>query len=117
LPPEIDLLEYCTAEDITFQVALRLFDSQAPYAADNIRRVRRVISIYTQEGLIVIKRGQDENGGVVKLWEVRFILADEATWSESPDEDHRFLLSLTPAGWDAFVDRSRDFFDRLFGKR
>jgi hypothetical protein len=114
MPPELDLLECLSAEDLSFSAALRQF-SDDPFDADNIRRVRRVVAIYAKQGYVLIKRpGQDEGGGVMS-WEVRGILADAATWAAIPDDAHRFLLSLTPAGRDAFVDDSQAFFDRLFG--
>ncbi len=49
-------------------------------------------------------------------WKVRQVLTDDSTWAPQPDADHQYLLSLPPTGWDAFVDTSQTFFDRLFNQ-
>jgi hypothetical protein len=117
MSPELDLLEYCSAEDITVQVALCLFSPDDPFNFSNVDRVRRVISIYVRQGFIIIKRRQENTERTLEPWQIRHVLEDTATWVERPDEEHDFLLSLTTAGWDAFVKGSQEFFDRLFGRR
>lgn len=114
MPPELDLLEQCSAEDISFQLALCVFSPDDPFNTGNIDRVRRVISIYVQQGFLVIKRHRQDGEQTVEPWSVRHILADAAPRVEAPDDEHRYLLSLTTAGWSAFVDASQGFFDRLF---
>lgn len=116
MPPELDLLEQCSAEDISLRLVLDVFSPDDPLNAKNIERVRRVVSIYAHEGFIVIKQHRENGEQAVEPWRVRHVLADAATWAETPDDEHRYLLSLTTAGWNAFVDRSQGFFDRLFGK-
>ncbi len=115
MPPELDLLEQCSAEDISLQLALCVFSPDDPFDLKNIERVRRVVSIYVQQGFVVIKQQREDAEQAAEPWNVRHVLADAATWVETPDDEHRYLLSLTTAGWSAFVDQSQGFFDRLFG--
>lgn len=94
---------------------MRVFSPDDAFNAKNIDRVRRVVSIYLQQGFIMIKQQHEDGEQTVEPWNVRHILADAATWAETPDDEHHYLLSLTTAGWNVFVDQSQGFFDRLLG--
>ncbi len=116
MSPELDLLEHCSVEDISFQLALRVFSPDDPFSRRNIERVRRVVAIYVNQGYVAVRRVRDDNQGKLEHWESRAVLEDADTWAETPDQEHRYLLSLTEAGWEAFVEQSRGYFDRLFGR-
>ena len=117
ISPELDLLEACSDEDVSFHEALLGFCGDDPFNASNVQRVQRVIAIYAREGLVVINRDYQGRKVATKSWEARSILENAAAWVESPDDEHRFSVSTTSSGWDAFVERSQIFFDNLFGQR
>jgi len=106
LPPEIDLLEILSAEEVPLHATVRLFTS--------INRARRVVAIYVGSGTVkLLRRTQGRDEGV-QDWELRQLLQDPAVWDCSPGQSPQFWLALTDKGREQFINDSRSFYDRLF---
>jgi hypothetical protein len=95
MSPEMELLDQLLCEDESLYLALMIFGW--PENSGALERARHAILMQARDGLIEVIRKSDTFEEVLKDWEIRQALADEANWLEQ-GEEAAYFLSLTDKG-------------------
>ena len=111
--PEVDLLETLASQDEKLIVVAGIFGGVEN--DDNFERVKRVLHIYADSGVVKIYRIAEKEKQLVPYWEVRFVLMDKTNWLNL-DTSTVHWVSLTDKGREVFFKDSEGLFNNLFNR-